>query len=110
MDSRSSTGEVLVHSIPWWPLPCTQIEVGKPRAKLAVLFAMQHRTVIGCYLVNTARQARGENDSVQSEIRYCWSKNADDMEWTLLSMFPAADLALTCTFVPQTNLPAHRTG
>lgn len=35
----------------------------------------QHQTVIGCYLVNTARQSRGGNDSMQSEIRYCWSKN-----------------------------------
>lgn len=36
----------------------------------------QHGAVIVCYLVNTARQSHGGNDSVQSEIRYCWSEDA----------------------------------
>lgn len=35
----------------------------------------QHGAVIVCYLVNTARQSHGGNDSVQSAIRYCWSED-----------------------------------
>lgn len=45
----------------------------------------QHRTVIGCYLVNTARQSRGENYSVQLKNKILLEQEC--CEYFLLSLF-----------------------